>query len=73
MGKSESVAESPTRRSPGDRPFYTFGQIADRWQTSTKTIRRIVKRGDLVAHKIGGQIRISHADLIAAERKNRLA
>lgn len=73
MGKSDTVAKSHTRRPPGDRPYYTLAQVADRWQTSIKTIRRIIKRGDLVAHKIGGQYRISHADLIAAERINRLA
>ncbi len=53
--------------------FYTVAQIAERWLCSERTIRREIKRGRLVAHRIGVQLRISHADLIAYERLCRAA
>jgi excisionase family DNA binding protein len=51
--------------------FYTVKQIAERWQCSEKTVRRLIDRGDLIAHRLGGRHRISEADLIAHERVNR--
>lgn len=55
------------------RPFYTVKQVAERQQCSEKTIRRLIARGELVAHRFGSQIRISEADLSAYERINRRA
>lgn len=56
---------------PDTRPFYTIKQIAKRWQCSEKTVRRMIERGDLVAHRLGSQLRISADDLVACERINR--
>lgn len=53
--------------------FYTVRQIAERWQCSEKTVRRLIERGELVAHRLGGRHRISEADLVAHERVNRHA
>ncbi len=62
-----------SRVSLEERPFFTVAQIAERWLCSERTIRREIKRGRLVAHRIGVQLRISHADLIAYERLCRAA
>lgn len=51
--------------------FYTVGQIAERWQCSPKTVRRLIARGALMAHRIGSGIRISDNDLKTYERMHR--
>jgi excisionase family DNA binding protein len=56
---------------PVSIPFYTVKQIATRWQCSEKTVRRLIDRGELIAHRLGGRHRISEADLMAHERVNR--
>jgi excisionase family DNA binding protein len=43
--------------------LYTLPQTAEFLQVSTKTIRRWISSGDLVAHRIGRQFRISESDL----------
>ena len=40
----------------------TIGQAAEHLQVSTKTIRRWIKSGDLIAHRFGRQWRISESD-----------
>ena len=52
--------------------FFTIAQIAERWQCSDKTIRRMIDRGALPAHKFGALWRISMADLSDYERRNRI-
>jgi excisionase family DNA binding protein len=41
----------------------TIDQTAEHLQVSTKTLRRWIDAGDLVAHRIGRQLRISASDL----------
>ena len=53
--------------------FHTVTAVARRWDTSTRHVRRLIKRGDLVAHRFGGAQRISGDDLEAYERANREA
>lgn len=48
--------------------FLTVHEIADRWQTSSRKIRRMIEAGELVAHRIGRHIRVSEPDLLAYER-----
>ncbi len=53
-----------------DRPnspmiFSTIEQIADRTEASTRTVRRWIKNKLLIAHRIGGLVRISEADFQA--------
>jgi excisionase family DNA binding protein len=43
--------------------FLTVSEIADLLRVAERTVRRWIKVGDLVAHKIGGAVRISEADL----------
>ena len=49
----------------------TIGQTAEVLQVSTKTIRRWIKNGDLIAHRLGGQWRISETDLQSFIRMRR--
>jgi excisionase family DNA binding protein len=53
-----------------DRPkspmkFYTIDQIANLVEVSTRTVRRWIQDGLLVAHRINGLARISEADFQA--------
>jgi len=53
-----------------DRPkaptkFYTIEQIADCVEASTRSVRRWIDEGLLIAHKINGLVRISEADFQA--------
>lgn len=48
--------------------FLTVDEIADRWQTSTRKIRRMIDAGELVAHRFGRHVRVSESDLLAYER-----
>ena len=53
----------PNQPASPDLPFYTIKQVAERLQLSDKSIRRMIKAGDLIAHIIGNQYRVSKADL----------
>jgi len=48
---------------PAIPALLTLDQTAQHLQVSTKTIRRWIKSGDLIAHRLGRQFRISEADL----------
>ena len=52
-------------------PYYHVRQVATRWQVSERKVYRLVKRGELVAHHFGSQLRISEADLNTFERVHR--
>ena len=45
--------------------LFTIKQTAKLLNASTKTIRRWIDAGDLIAHRIGHQFRISEPDLQA--------
>ncbi len=51
----------------------TIEQVANQLQVSTKTIHRWIKAGDLVAHRLGHQWRISEPDLQTFIRMRREA
>ena len=51
-------AKSPTK-------FYTIPQIAECVDASTRTVRRWIEKGLLVAYRINGLVRISEADFQA--------
>ena len=44
-------------------PLLTLKQTADHLQVSVKTVRRWIDAGDLVAHRLGRQWRVSLVDL----------
>ncbi len=52
-------------------PFYTVVDLAKLLKVCTKTVLRWVKRGDLLAHRFNGRIRVSEADLQAFLRRHR--
>ncbi len=59
---------------PNDhKDFFTVRQIADRWDCSEKKVRRVIGSGELVVHRFGDLIRVSHQDLMTYERIKRLA
>ena len=51
--------------------FYTIKQIADFVDVSTRTVRRWIKNGLLIAHRVNGLVRVSGVDFrvfLAAHR-----
>ena len=53
----------PTPPSPAQ--LYSVDAIAARFGLSAKTVRRLIANGELVAHRIGRQLRIAEADATA--------
>lgn len=51
------------RRSTREPKFYTIGAVAEMLDVSVRTVRRWSVRGELIAHQIGGVVRIAEADL----------
>jgi excisionase family DNA binding protein len=45
--------------------FYTIEQIAESLEASTRSVRRWIANGLLIAHRINGVVRISEADFQA--------
>lgn len=67
---SDDACVKPEHAFPA---LMTIEQAAEHLQVSTKTIRRWIKSGDLVAHRFGHQWRISKSDLLAFIRMRREA
>jgi excisionase family DNA binding protein len=42
-----------------ERSHWTIDALATRWAVSTRTVRRLIERGELHAIRIGSQLRIS--------------
>ncbi len=53
------------------KPLSTLETLASRWGVSVKTLRRMVARGELKAHRIGSQLRFSEEDVTVYERLRR--
>jgi excisionase family DNA binding protein len=51
-------------RAPAQK-FFTIDQVADALSVSTRTVRRWIKDGDLVAHRFGVAVRIAANDFAA--------
>ena len=54
-----------------EKKFYGVKSLAQRWDVSERTVRRVIKAGDLPVHWIGGQMRVSDPDREAYERRVR--
>jgi excisionase family DNA binding protein len=54
--------KTPQSKSP---KFYTIAQIAECIDASTRTVRRWIEKGLLVAHRINGLVRIAEEDFRA--------
>ena len=57
------MSDTSTKLPAGLSPLLTIPQTAMILQVSEKTVRRWIGSGDLVAHRLGRQWRISQADL----------
>jgi excisionase family DNA binding protein len=57
-----NVGETIMANRPFSKQLLTIPDIADRDQVSEKTVRRWIKNSELIAHKLGGQYRISEED-----------
>jgi excisionase family DNA binding protein len=54
------------RRHPDNQiKFFTIAEVAERLHVSARTVRRWIEAGDLVAHRIGGIVRVAESDLRA--------
>jgi excisionase family DNA binding protein len=52
------------RRRDNQVKFFTIAEVAERLRVSTRTVRRWIEAGDLVAYRFG-VVRIAEADLRA--------
>ena len=53
------------------KAYFTVAEIAKRWRSSERTVRRLIKRGDLIVHRFGTAVRISSEDLESCEKRHR--
>lgn len=44
--------------------YHSISAVAEHFELSEKTIRRMITEGQLKAKRIGGSIRIPHAELV---------
>ena len=51
------------RDENGLEQFYSFAAIAEALGVHVRTVRRWADAGELVAHRLGGRLRVSKADL----------
>lgn len=56
---------------PKTSPLFTIEQVAEQLAVSTRTVRRWIKGGELVAHRLGHCWRVSRADLAAFLNRKR--
>ena len=56
---------------PASKIFNSLADIAERHNVSTRTVRRWVDMGDLIAHRFGRQLRVSPEDLKTFEKLRR--
>lgn len=63
----ETINEKPKTKA-----FHTVKEVAARWSSCERSVRRAIKAGNLVAHRFGGSLRISEEDLKAYERLRRM-
>ena len=54
---------SQTTTEETTRPLLTVSEVAEVCRVSDRTVRRWIERGELAAHRLGRQVRISEKDL----------
>jgi excisionase family DNA binding protein len=60
------MTRSGVRRRPqAPIHFFTMGEVANSLSLSTRTVRRWIDAGDLIAHRLGTIVRIAEPDLRA--------
>jgi len=58
----EHTSPKPQRNRPATE-LRTIPETAERFETSTRTIRRLIQSGALPVYRIGRLVRISEADI----------
>jgi excisionase family DNA binding protein len=56
--------------SAASRRHHTIPELAERWQVSNRTVRRLIESGKLRAIRIGGQLRVADDVLLRFEERN---
>ena len=67
MTSRSKLSSGRNPKIPSPERFWTPRQIGERWLVSPRTVRRLIEAGELRACRMGKQIRIRHADLLAYE------
>lgn len=62
---SRPVTRRPASHIPAPAPLRSIRAVAEFLGVSERTVRRLIAGGELKAHRIGGSLRISEADLRA--------
>jgi excisionase family DNA binding protein len=65
MPGTHANQKSRSRTARSAPRYFTISDVADSLTVSTRTVRRWIDRRLLIAHRIGGTIRIAEADLKA--------
>ena len=65
-------ARTSARKTTDIPEFFTIGQTAELLEVSTRTVRRWIDAGLLVAHRVGGVVRIAAHDLRAFLTQHRV-
>ncbi len=60
-----------TQEQSKTKVYHTVKDIAARWETCERSVRREIKIGNLIAHRFGRSVRISDEDLRVYERLRR--
>jgi putative molybdopterin biosynthesis protein len=50
----------------------TIEEVAQLLRVSTKTIHRLISKGELAAFKVGAQVRVKRSELVAYQAKNKI-
>lgn len=61
----------PRQPGWGSLTCYTYGEAAAILSISKRKVEGLVQRKELACIRVGGSVRISHADLVAYMRRNR--
>jgi excisionase family DNA binding protein len=59
------MAQQLLQQDTNESPLLTVAKVASRLAVHPATVTRLVHRGDLGAIRVGGQLRVSAADLAA--------
>ena len=57
------MSDRPPALSPPVEPLLDIPDVARRLGVASKTVRRLIDRGELAVHRIGRLLRVSEADL----------
>jgi len=52
-----------SKPKPKSKAFWTIRGIAEHLDVSERTVHRWIKSGDLVAHRLGRNLRVANVDL----------